>query len=65
MHKVLKHTCFAFELFAMNATPGYLTLTRLHGRLSPRLTGLPYLADRATRLGGLTQTYHVNVIKIE
>ena len=70
--KVLKHTCFAFELFAMNATPGYLTLTRLHGRLSPRLTGLPYVAnrvtlpaDRATRLGGLTQTYHINVIKIE
>ena len=24
----------------------------LHGKLSPRLTGLPYLADRATRLGG-------------
>ena len=27
-------------------------LERLHGKLSPRLTGLPYLADRATRLGG-------------
>ena len=32
--------------------PGYPTLTRLHGKLSPWLTGLPYLADRATRLGG-------------
>ena len=52
MYKVLKHTCFAFELFAMNATPAYPTLRRLHGKLSPRLTGLPYLADRATRLGG-------------
>ena len=30
----------------------YPTLTRLHGKLSPRLTGLPYLADQATRLGG-------------
>ena len=27
-------------------------MRRLHGKLSPRLTGLPYLADRATRLGG-------------
>ena len=30
----------------------YPILTRLHGKLSPRLTGLPYLADQATRLGG-------------
>ena len=39
----------------MNATSargGCPTLRRLHGKLSPRLTGLPYLADRATRLGG-------------
>ena len=48
----LKHTCFAFELFAMNSQAGHPTLRRLHGKLSPRLTGLPYLADRATRLGG-------------
>ena len=33
---------------------GYPTFRRLHGKLSPRLTGLPYLADRATHLGGLT-----------
>ena len=55
MYKVLKHTCFAFEFFAMNRHPGqagYPTLTCLYGKLSPRLTGLPYLADRATRLGG-------------
>ena len=32
---------------------GYSTLSRLHGKMRPRLTGLPYLADRATRLGGL------------
>ena len=32
---------------------GYPTLSRLHGKMRPRLTGLPYLADRATRLGGL------------
>ena len=31
---------------------GHPTLIRLHGKLPPRLTGLPYLADRATRLGG-------------
>ena len=31
----------------------YPTLSRLHGKMRPRLTGLPYLADRATRLGGL------------
>ena len=33
---------------------GYPTLTRLHGKLSPRLKGLPYLADRATHLSGST-----------
>ena len=38
MYKALEHTCYAFELFAIKS--------------SPRLTGLPYLADRATRLGG-------------
>ena len=27
-------------------------MTRLHSKSSPRLTGLLYLADRATRLGG-------------
>ena len=32
--------------------------------LSPRLTGLPHLADRATRLGGLPHL-SVNVIKIK
>ena len=31
----------------------YPTLSRLHGKMRPRLGGLPYLADRATRLGGL------------
>ena len=31
---------------------GSPTFRRLHGKLSPRLTGLPYLADRETRLGG-------------
>ena len=30
----------------------HLALTRLHGKLSPWLTGLPYLADWATRPGG-------------
>ena len=28
-------------------------MSRLHGKMRPRLGGLPYLADRATRLGGL------------
>ena len=40
---------FRFWAFFHEREP---TLTRLHGKLSPRLTGLPYLADRATRLGG-------------
>ena len=31
---------------------GYPTLKRLHGKICPRLRGLPGLADRATRLGG-------------
>ena len=31
---------------------GYPTLRHLHSKLSPWLTGLPYLADRATWLGG-------------
>ena len=108
MYKVLKHTCFAFGLFAMNATPARRVTPSWHIymanccnkmhlckwvsmcvgsvlecvpcarasnqiivytspnyrnkinsathseslQLSPRLTGLPYLADRATRLGG-------------
>ena len=29
---------------------GYPTLKRLHGKILPRLRGLPGLADRATRL---------------
>ena len=46
---------FRFWAFCYERDPGqagYPTLTRLRGKLSPRLTGLPYLADRATRLGG-------------
>ena len=31
---------------------GYPTLKRLHGKISPRLRGLPGLAYWATRLGG-------------
>ena len=31
---------------------GYPTLKRLHGKIWPRLRGLPGLADRATHLGG-------------
>ena len=46
---------FRFRAFCHESNPGwagYSTLTRLHGKLSSQLTGLPYLADRATRLGG-------------
>ena len=46
---------FRFWTFCHERDTGqadYPTLTRLHGKLSPRLTGLPYLADRVTRLGG-------------
>ena len=39
-------------------------LERLHGKIWPRLRGLPGLADWATRLGG-HPTYHVNVIKLK
>ena len=38
---------------------GYPTLTRLHGKLSPWLTGLPYLAERATHLGGSPHLYNL------
>ena len=47
---------FNFWAFCHEYDPiqaGYPTLRRLHGKFSLRLTGLPYLADRATRLGGL------------
>ena len=46
---------FRFRAFCHKSDPGwagYSTLTHLHGKLSSQLTGLPYLADRATRLGG-------------
>ena len=49
-----KRYMFRFWAFCHERDPGlagYPTLTRLHGKLSPRLTGLPYLADRATRPG--------------
>ena len=42
-------------IFCHESDPGwaaYPTLRLLHGELSPRLTGLPYLADRLTRPGG-------------
>ena len=68
MYKVLKHT-FRFWAFCHERDPGwagYLTLQRLHGNLSLRLTGLPYLTDRATRLGGsphLSCKRHQNKIR--
>ena len=46
---------FRFWTFCHERDTGqadYPTLTRLHGKLSPRLTWLPYLADRVTRLSG-------------
>ena len=46
---------FRFWAFCHERDPGwagYPILTHLHGKLSPGLAGLPYLADRATRLGG-------------
>ena len=46
MYKVLTHSCFAI------VHSFYPTLRRLHYKLSPRLTGLPFPADWATRLGG-------------
>ena len=53
--KSFKTYVFRFRAFCHEGDPGwagYSTLTRLHGKLSSQLTGLPYLADRATRLGG-------------
>ena len=52
---VKKTYMFGFWAFCHKHDPswaGYPTLTRLHGKLSLRLTGLPYLADWATHLGG-------------
>ena len=43
------HTAFAATF---SAVAGYPTLKRLHGKIWPRLGGLPGLADRATGLGG-------------
>ena len=46
---------FRFWAFCHERDPdwaGFSTLRRLHGKLSPWLTGLPYLADRSTRLSG-------------
>ena len=36
-----------------DALSGITTLTGLHAKIRPRLTGLPDLADRVTRLDGL------------
>ena len=44
---------FRLWAFCHERDPGladYPTLWRLHGKLSPRLIGIPHLADRATRL---------------
>ena len=49
---MFRFSAFCHERYLGQA--GYPTLTRLHGKLSPRLTGLPYLADRATHLSGST-----------
>ena len=43
-------------------TPPLRFTRRLHGELSPRLTGLPYLADRATRLGLEIQFSHTVLV---
>ena len=46
---------FCFGAFCHECYPsyaGYPILRHLHGKLSPQLTGLPYLADWATCLGG-------------
>ena len=40
-------------------------MSRLHGKIRPRLTGLPHLADQVTRLGGLSHiSCKQNQIKI-
>ena len=49
---MFRFSAFCHERYLGQA--GYPTLTRLHGKLSPQLTGLPYLADRATLLSGST-----------
>ena len=49
---MFRFSAFCHERYLGQA--GYPTLTRLHGKLSPQLTGLPYLADRATHLSGST-----------
>ena len=61
MYKVLKHACFTFELLPWKQPQlGRLPhLEMLHGKLSPRLTGLPYLADQATCLGRSPHLSHL------
>ena len=54
MYKVLRHTCFAFELFAINATSARLPHLKTLTWQTVTLTDSHYLADQATRLGGST-----------
>ena len=54
MYKVLRHTCFAFEFFAINATSARLPHLKTLTWQTVTLTDSHYLADQATRLGGST-----------
>ena len=54
MYKVLRHTCFDFELFAINATSARLPHLKTLTWQTVTLTDSHYLADQATRLGGST-----------
>ena len=54
MYKVLRHTCFAFELFAINATSARLPHLKTLTWQTVTLTDSHYLTDQATRLGGST-----------
>lgn len=67
MHKVLKHTCLAFELYAMNATPARwdtppwdVYMANCH----PGIQGYSIWQIGQPALAGYP-TYHVNVIKIK
>ena len=67
MYKVLKHTCLAFELFAMNATPVRRVTPPWDVYMAnshPGWQGYPTWQTGQPALAGYP-SYHVNVINIK
>ena len=67
MYKVLKHTCLAFELYAINATPARRVTPPWEVYMAnchPGLQGYPIWQTGQPALAGYP-SYHVNVVKIK